>query len=69
MAILKAKNNQRSIEHFINRSYYKNVYYPTSIPNSIDFWSNSLLYGRVDTKLNSVMLNPEQLKYLKQNTI
>lgn len=69
MAILKAKNNQRSIEHFINRSYYKNVYYPTSIQNSIDFWTNSLLYGRIDTNLNSVMLNPEQLKYLKQNTI
>ena len=69
MAILKAKNNQKSIEQFIYRKQYDTLYYPKEYTNIIDFWKTSLLYGKVDNKLNAVMIQPDYLKVIKTNNI
>jgi hypothetical protein len=67
MAILKAKNNQKSIEQFIYRKQYDVFYYPKQYTNIIDFWKTSLLYGKIDKNLNAVMLDPNYLKVVKTN--
>jgi hypothetical protein len=69
MATLKAKNNQKSIEQFIYRKQYDTLYYPKEYTNIIDFWKTSLLYGKVDNKLNAVMIQPDYLKVIKTNNI
>lgn len=68
MAVI-AKNNQKSIEQFVFRKYYDVIYFPKQFTNVIDFWKTSMLYGKVDTNLNAVMLNTNNLKLLKTNNI
>ena len=64
-----AKNNQTSIEQYTFRKYYDVVYYPKEYTNIIDFWKNSALYGKVNTDLNSIILNTNNLKVLKTSNI
>lgn len=68
MAVL-GKNNQKTAQQFIFRKYYDVIYYPKDYTNIIDFWKNSLLYGKVDTELDSVMVNTNYLKVLKTNSV
>ena len=64
-----AKNNQKSIEQFIYRKQYDLVYYPKDYTNIINFWNQSLLYGKIDNNQDSIMLDTANLKLLKTNTI
>lgn len=64
-----AKNNQKTAQQFIFRKYYDVIYYPKDYTNIIDFWKNSLLYGKVDKELDSVMVNTNYLKVLKTNSV
>ena len=68
MAVL-GKNNQKTAQQFVFRKYYDVIYYPKDYTNIIDFWKNSLLYGKVDTELDSIMINTNYLKVLKTNSI
>lgn len=64
-----ARNNQKSIEQYTFRKYYDVVYYPKEYTNIIDFWKNSILYGKVNRDLDSIILNTNNLKVLKTNNI
>ena len=64
-----AKNNQKSIEQYTFRKYYDVVYYPKEYTNIIDFWKNSILYGKVNRDLDSIILNTNNLKVLKTSNI
>lgn len=64
-----AKNNQTSIQQYTFRKYYDVVYYPKQYTNIIDFWKNSALYGKVNTDLDSIILNTNNLKVLKTSNI
>ena len=64
-----ARNNQKSIEQYTFRKYYDVVYYPKEYTNIIDFWKNSILYGKVNRDLDSIILNTNNLKVLKTSNI
>ena len=64
-----AKNNQKSIEQYTFRKYYDVVYYPKEYTNIINFWKNSILYGKVNRDLDSIILNTNNLKVLKTSNI
>lgn len=64
----QANNSQRSSELFEYRKYYRDLYYPKDNTNIIDFWDKSLLYGKINKDLDSIMVNSSNLKILKQNT-
>lgn len=64
-----ARNNQKSIEQFTFRKYYDVVYYPKEYTNIIDFWKNSILYGKINRDLDSIILNTNNLKVLKTSNI
>ena len=64
-----AKNNQKSIELFEYRKYYRDLFYPKDNTNIIDFWNNSLLYGKINKDLDPIVITSSNLKVLKQNTI
>ena len=64
-----AKNNQKSNELFEYRKYYRDLYYPKENTNIIDFWNNSLLYGKINKDLDPIVITSSNLKILKQNNI
>lgn len=64
-----AKNNQKSSELFEYRKYYRDLFYPKDNTNIIDFWNNSLLYGKINKDLDPIVITSSNLKVLKQNTI
>ena len=64
-----ARNNQTSIQQYTFRKYYDVVYYPKEYTNIIDFWKNSILYGKVNRDLDSIILNTNNLKVLKTSNI
>ena len=56
-----AKNDSDARESFIERSEYRDSAYPRlpDFPESIDFWYDKGLYGRVDEEYNSVITKDE----------
>lgn len=66
--MFEAKNNIKSKKLYVYRKYYK-ASYPEQYTNIIDMWSDSFLYGKVNEDLNTLSLNKNYLKPLKDNSI
>jgi len=62
-----ANNNLKSNQLFEYRKYYRDLYYPKDNTNIIDFWNNSLMYGKINNDLDPVIMDIQNLKPLKLN--
>jgi len=68
MATFIAKNNIRISQQYAYRTLY-DIRYPEEFTNTINFWNESTLYGKIDIDNNVLVLNNENIKVLKDNTV
>ncbi len=64
----KAKNTLSTGLLYENRKLYDIIYFPKDKKNTINFWKNSFLYGRINKDTESITLKLDSLKTLTDTT-
>ena len=64
----KAKNTLSTGLLYENRKFYDVIYFPKDKKNTINFWKNSFLYGRLNQDTESIVLKLENLEVLPDAT-
>ena len=64
----KAKNSLSTGLLYENRKLYDLVYFPKDKKNTINFWKNSFLYGRINKDVETISTKLQSLKSLPDTT-
>ena len=64
----KAKNTLTTGLLYENRKFYDVIYFPKDKTNTINFWRNSFLYGRLNQDTESIVIKLENLEVVPDAT-